>query len=224
MSSRTILDAGVRDDLAASHAETFVDLGRPGDWLGADEKTTLIRVVRAARADADQPPWYRPSTEQDDFEPLSATAVDIAWRVTNHPGTLTAEWYADMVGRLPSPEYYVELVGVVAVVNAIDRLATILDLDVLPVPDAEPGEPTRPTIPSSVTSHWVPTALDAGGPNVIKASSVTPAVAAMRTRLGAAQYLPTDARGDMDWSRGLLDRRQIELVAGATSLRNECFY
>ena len=39
------------------------------------------------------------------------------------------------------------------------------------------------------------------------------------------RYLPTAALlGDLDWSRGTLDRRQIELVAALTSLHNECFY
>jgi hypothetical protein len=99
------------------------------------------------------------------------------------------------VESLPSPEYYVELVGVVAVVNAIDRLASILDLELLPIADASLGEPTRPEIASSISSHWVPTALDAQGANVLKASSVAPAVVEMRTRIGATHYLPADGTG-----------------------------
>ena len=125
---------------------------------------------------------------------------------------------------LPSAEYYVELVGIVAVMNAVDRLASILDLELLPARDPEPGERTRPSIPSSVSSHWVPTALDATDANVLKALTLSPAVEAMRTRIGATHYIPAEGRADMNWSRGTLDRHQIELVAGVTSKHNECFY
>lgn len=221
----TILDAGVRPDLAAAHAETIADLGRPGAHLTARDKVALARVVRAARADADQPPWYRPSSDRTDFGDVPAAAIDAAWRLTNHPGTLTADWYAAIVEQLPSPAYYVELVGLVAAVNSIDRLADILDLDVIALPEPEPGDPSGDLVASNVTSHWVPTDPDAGGANVLKALSAVPAAAAFRTRLIEAQYLPAGALlGDLDWTRGTLDRRQIELVAAMTSLHNECFY
>jgi len=224
MASQTILDAGVREDLAAAHTETLADLGRPGDWLRGDEKVALIEVVRAARAEAEQPPWYRPSVERDDFAPLPAAAIDAAWRLTNHPGTLTPEWYHETVAALPSPEYYVEVVGLVAVINAIDRLASILDFAPLPLPEASADEPTRPTIPAAVSRHWVPTALDAAGANVLRALSVAPSATEMRTRVGAAHYMDRDGMADMNFTRGELDRRQIELIAGVTSMHNECFY
>jgi alkylhydroperoxidase family enzyme len=224
MASQTILDVGVRDDLAAAHATTFADLSRPGDWLRADERAAIVRVVRAARNGSDQPPWYRPSADHNHFDPLSDAAVDAAWRLTNHPGTLTKDWYTSTVEGLPSPEYYVELVGIVAIVNAIDRLATLLDLELIPIPDPAPGEPTRQAIPSEVTSHWVPTVLDFEGANVLRASTVAPTIAEMRTRIGATHYLPAEGRSDMDWSRGDLDRRQIELIAAVTSRHNDCFY
>ena len=221
----TVLDAGVRPDLAAAHADTIADLGRPGAHLTAEEKVALARVVRAARAEAEQPPWYRPSTDRSDFSELPAAAVDAAWRLTNHPGTLTADWYAAIVEQLPSPAYYVELVGLVAAVNSIDRLAAIVDVDVIPLPEPEAGDPSGSFVASSVTSHWVPIDPGASGANVLKALSSVPAAAAFRSRLIEAQYLPVDALlGDLDWTRGTLDRRQIELVAAMTSLHNECFY
>jgi len=226
MGNQTIIDAGVRADLSEAHQVTMAELGQPGDWLRADEKLAAAQVVRAARADADHPPWYQPSSEpgEHDFVPLADAAVDAAWRLTNHPGTLTREWYVDAVAQLPSPHYYVELMGVVAVVNAMDRLASLLDLEPLPLPEPVGGEPLRPDIASEVTSHWVPTAAGFDGPNVLKASSVSPSLVAMRSRIGAAQYMTPEGRADLNYSRGTLDRRQIELLAGNTSLHNECFY
>lgn len=221
----TILDAGVRPDLAAAHAETFADLARPGAALTGAEKVAIARVVRAARAEPDRPPWYQPSTSGPDFPDLPGAALDAAWRLTNHPGTLTAEWYATIVARLPSPAYYVELVGLVAAVNSVDRLADLLDLEPIDIPDPLPGEPTGDVVEATVTSHWVPTDPQATGANVLKALSAVPAAAAFRARLISTQYLPPEALlGDMDWTRGTLDRRQIELVAATTSLHNECFY
>lgn len=224
MASDTILDAGVRHDLAAAHAETIASLGQPGEWLRSEERAALIAVVRAARQDASKPPWYRPSTELEGFDPLPAAAIDLAWRLTNHPGTLTHDWYQETVANLPSGDYYVEVVGVVAVTNALDRLASILDLAPLPIPEPSADEPTRPTIPSGVTTHWVPTAADATGPNVLRALSVSPSTTKMRTTLGAAQYMSAENRADLNFQRAGLDRRQIELIAGVTSLHNACFY
>lgn len=224
MASQTILEAGVREDLAAAHAETVANLGSPGEWLSGAEKTALMRVVRAAREDAEKPPWYRPSTEVADFDPLPAAAVDLAWRLTNHPGTLTHDWYTETVAELPSGSYYVEVVGVVAVANALDRLASLLDLALLPLPEPSDDEPTQPTIPSEVTTHWVPTATDATGPNVLRALSMSPSTTEMRTALGAAQYMSAENRADLNFERAGLDRRQIELIAGVTSIHNECFY
>lgn len=221
--SYTIVDLGVRGDLVAAHVDTVRDLSGPGDWLTADERAATVAVVRAARANANQPPWYQPSSEHR-FEPLPDAAVDAAWRLTNHSGTLTADWYASTVAQLPSAEWYVELAGIVAIVNALDRLATILDVDVLPVDAQDDGSPNRPEIPAQVQAHWVPTALDADGPNVLQASTVAPCVVDMRTRIGATHYMTAEGRADLDYSRGNLDRRQIELIAGVTSMHNECFY
>ena len=228
MSGQTILDLGVRADLAAAHEDTIADLGRPGDWMTAAERVATVAVVRAALADAatpegPQPPWSQPSADHT-FEPLAPAAIDAAWRLTNHSGTLTADWYEAVVSELPSPEWYVEFAGVVAVTNALDRLASLLDAAVLPVVAADGGEPRRPEISSSTHTHWVPTAVGFEGPNVLKASTVAPTVVEMRSRIGATHYMTPEGRADLNYSRGTLDRRQIELVAGVTSMHNECFY
>lgn len=225
MASQTIVEAGVRADLAQAHQAVIDDLGQPGDWLNSAEKLAVAQVVRAARDNSETPPWYQPSKERDDLGELAPAAADAAWRLTNHPGTLTANWYADIVAGLPSAEFYVELVGTVARVNSIDRLADLLDLNYLPLPPMSAGPAMQPTIESSVTSHWVPTAVDMAGPNVLKALSVAPSAQSLRGRLSEVQYLPPSAlRGDLSFARDGLNRMQIELVAGVTSLHNECFY
>lgn len=156
---------------------------------------------------------------------LPLAAIDAIWRITNHPGTLTAEWYSDIVRGLPAPEYYIELVGLTAPLTSIDRFAAIMDLEPIALSGPEQGLPSGELVEgATVTTHWVPT-VPGRGANVRKALTGAHGAADAYQVLGAAQYLDGAALlGDLDWNRGTLDRRQIELVAAKTSLLNECFY
>jgi alkylhydroperoxidase family enzyme len=224
----SILESGFREDLVNAHRGVIESLAEPGTWWDAAQCVAIASEVRRALAHADLPPWAAPSVQEGmiaDDHLLAAAAIDAIWRITNHPGTLTQEWHEELVGAMPSPEHYVELVGIVATVNAVDRFAEILDLDPAPLPQPQPGQPTGERVSgASVSTHWVPT-VDAGGPNVLSALSAVPSVLDQRNRLSAAQYVPADALlDDLEWSRGTLDRRQIELIAAQTALMNECFY
>ena len=207
-------------------------MARPGTWWTGAERHAIASEVRRALAHSDLPPWLAPSACDPDHpaaiaadQQLPVAAVDAVWRITNHPGTLTHDWYQTIVGGIPTAEHYVELVSVVAMVNSIDRFAAVLDLAPIPLPEPEAGEPTRERIDdTAVRHHWVPTA-PVKGPNVIKALSAVPADIKVRQALSSSQYLPEGAlMGDLDWGRNTIDRRQIELVAAQTSIANECFY
>lgn len=228
----SILGSGLRADLVDAHAGVAAAVARPGAWWTGSERLAIASEVRRALANADLPPWVAPSGCGPDHRaaipadhPLPPAAVDAIWRITNHPGTLTHDWYRGIVEGLPGPEHYVELVGVVAMVNSIDRLAAILDLAPVPLPDPEPGQPTRERLAdAAVRSHWVPT-VPVKGPNVLKALSAVPVDAAARQALSSSQYLPDGVLlADLDRGRDTIDRRQIELVAAQTSIVNECFY
>jgi hypothetical protein len=229
---RSILGSGIRSDLVEAHGAVVAAVARPGTWWTGAERHAIASEVRRAVDNADLPPWQAPSGCDPDHpaaipadHPLPAAAVDAIWRITNHPGTLTHDWYQGIVDGLPSPEHYVELVNVVAMVNSIDRFAAIMDLAPIPLPEPEAGEPTRERIDdTAVRDHWVPTA-PVKGPNVLKALSAVPADRQTRQALSSSQYLPEGALlGDLDWGRETIDRRQIELVAAQTSIVNECFY
>lgn len=228
MRTISILEAGFRDDLVEAHRAVAESACRPGTWWNGEERRAIAVETRTALGHRDLPPWEAPSQVDGliaDDHPLPAAAIDAIWRITNHPGTLTATWHAEIVAGLPSAEHYVELVALVAMVNSVDRFATVMDL--VPVPLGEPasGEPSRERVDgAAVTTHWVPTAPITGA-NVLKALSAVPADRPTQLALSEAQYLPHDALlGDLDWGRPTLDRRQIELLAAQTSLLNECFY
>ena len=218
----------VRDDLVQAHLATIDGWASPGNWWSATERLAMVGQVRKARAADELPPWARPSTVEglvDPDTPLPAAAVDAVWRLTNHPGTLTAEWYAETIEAGLTPEQYVELVGVVATANCIDVFATAIGVEAAPLPNPAEGEPDRAVVDGvAVSTHWVPTA-PVRGANVGKALTSVPVAAEAWRRLSDAQYVPPEALlNDLTWSRGALDRMQVELLAARTSLLNECFY
>jgi hypothetical protein len=222
----TILESGFREDLVHAHTSSVAAFGTSGACWSATERLAIGTEVRRALEHRDLPPWHAPSANGliADDHLLPAMAVDAIWRITNHPGTLTNDWYTGIVDALPSPQHYVELVSLVAPLNAIDRFAQFLDLDLLAMPAPDNSTPSGETVAAEVRAHWVPTA-DVRGANVMKALTGVAGGTDLWNVLSQAQYVDREALlGDLSWSRGTLDRRQIELLAAKTSLVNECFY
>ena len=222
----------IRDDLGTAHGEIAARWARPGTWWTAAQRSEIVRHVRAARDhrtdDGDVlPPWAQPSSIGrlvDPEGPLPAAAVDAVWRITNHPGTLTQDWYTSIIDRGVDPLAYVELVGIVAQANCIDRFADALELPRIELDQPADGPPGREGAPAAVKYHWVPTA-DIKMPNVIKALSAVPAENEALFILSDAQYVPMErVRGDVVSDRNSLTRPQIEVLAARTSKLNECFY
>ena len=218
----------VRPDLADAHRETVEDWAQPGNhWTGA-ERLAMVAEVRRARAADELPPWVAPTTVDgmiDDGHPLPPAAIDAIWRLTNHPGTLTDQWYRALIDRGLAAEAYVELVSVVASAACLEVFAEAIGVTPRPLPGPAEGRPdgVRP-VEATVSTHWVPT-VPGRGANVGRALTAVPTGVRIWQRLSAAQYVPPDALlGDLQWSRGALDRRQVELLAARTSLLNECFY
>ena len=218
----------VRDELDAAHTEAMAEWSGPGTWWTGTQRLAIVVEVRLARDAAPLTPWQSPSTVDGlvpDDHPLPDVVVDVVWRLTNHPGTLTTDWHASILARGVEPLAYVEVVSIVAQVNCVDRFADALELDRMPIPEARPGEPDR-LIPddAEVRHHWVPTA-DIGGPNVWRALSGVPAELEARSRLSTPHYLEGWAVfGDVVSDRFSLQRVQMELIAARTSKLNECFY
>lgn len=218
----------IRDDLTDAHLKTVQSWAGPGNhWSGA-ERLAMVNQVRNARAADELPPWIRPTTIDgliDADEILPDPAVDAVWRLTNHSGTLTEEWYQETVERGLSPEQYVELVSVVATANSLEVFAVAMGLESIPLPGPVEGRPDRVSVSDAeVSTHWVPT-TPLRGANVGKALTSVPVAVEAWRRLSDAQYVPPEALlKDLSWSRGALDRMQVELLAARTSLLNECFY
>lgn len=229
-----LVEAGVRADLVMAHRDAIGGLAAPGTWWTSEQRIGIAAEVRRALTRPDLAPWQSPSAiglpvDPTDSGVLPAGVVDVIWRITNHPGTLTSAWYDAIVTEFASPRHYVELVGLVAALNAIERFALSLGLDPMSLPAPGTGRPRSEQpgaeVPeATVTTHWVPTATT-HGPNVLQALSAVPTAFALTRSLSDAQYVPAVALlGDLTWNRGTLSRPQIELVAAQTSIDNECFY
>tara|TARA_Y100000768_G_scaffold384003_1_gene367208 strand:+ start:1730 stop:2428 length:699 start_codon:yes stop_codon:yes gene_type:complete len=218
----------IRPDLDQAHAEVASRWAKTGSWWSGVERLAIVEEVRHARDSAEIAPWESASEIEgivSSDQILPDAAIDAIWRITNHPGTLTAEWHASILGRGIHPEAYVEMVGVVAQANAVDRFADALDLDRVELPLPSSSEPDQTSdVSLQVTSHWVPTA-QIKGPNVLKALSAVPFENETLSILSSAQYVRLgDLLSDLVSNQNSLSRLQVEVIAARTSKLNECFY
>lgn len=227
-------DLPIREDLRTARQATVEAWSRPGTWWTAVERLAIVAQVRQARDAEEAPPaWVRPSQVDGLIaadNPLPAAAIDAIWRLTNAPGTLTYEWYEQVIDGFGeasaaiTPAQYTELVGVVAQANSIDRFADALLLDRPTLPEPVAGEPSRATPDGAAANdHWVPT-VASDDKEVVKALSAVPSEKEAAFRLGDSQYLPVAEMFELTADRNALTRMQVELVAARTSKLNECFY
>ncbi|MEM8619718.1 MAG: alkylhydroperoxidase-related (seleno)protein [Actinomycetota bacterium] len=221
----------IRADLVDTHEAVIASLGRPGTFWTSAERVAIAATVRDAAGQPDRPPWYNPSDDRDpdedgDRASLPAAAIDAIWRLTNHPSTVTGSWCASTIAGLDEPEHYVELLGIVAAVNAIDRFARIVDRPLVELPVPSPGQPTRQRVAgAAVTTHWVPTARGEFNGMVLQSLTAVPAAESLVHEVVGTHYMPIAVMlSDWDYDRGTLNRRQIELIAARTSFKNDCFY
>lgn len=218
----------IRPDIVQSHTDLLNRWATPGAWWDSAERLAIVEEVRRAR-DADElAPWVAPSAVDGLIaadHPLPAVAIDVIWRLTNHPGTLTADWYQTIIDAGLSSGRYTELVGIVAQANCVDRFADALDITRPALPEARPGEPSHDAPDDvAVRKHWVPTAA-IKGPNVVKALSAVPFENDSRDVLSDSHYVKEEALvGDLSSDVNALSRLQVELIAARTSKLNECFY
>lgn len=222
-------DLAVRPEVATAHASLLMHATSAGEWWSAEERAAISQQVRAAQTAEPLAPWVSPSSVDGLIEPgpLSVGVVDAIWRITNHPGTLTAEWHAEVLASGVEPAAYVELAALVSMVVSLDTFALAVGRATLALPTAAADEAPAvgSTTDAGVADHWVPTVANDELPNVRKALTAVPLAFQMQGEILEAQYVPGGALAvplDEDiWS---LNRLQVELVATRVSNMNECFY
>lgn len=200
----------MRPALVRALRETWDELARPGSWWDAAERGAIARTARAASGGA-------PTAD----EALPTSAVDAATVIAARPATATEAEVAGITGELGEARY-VELVGVVARVTAVDTFLGLLGHEPEVLPDPVDGPPSEDPVPAAARRNrtWV-SMVTPVPPFVLGA--VPPAMAAMN-RLCEQLYMPPDEMEDPDWQRNALHRTSMELVATTVSHQNECFY
>jgi hypothetical protein len=159
-------------------------------------------------------------------ELLPDAVVDAVYLIARQAATLTDDWYRTQLARGIDPFSYVEMVGVVVAVAAVDGFFRAVGLERPPLPPAVAGTPhgRHPEV-EAATLNWVPVAVPADKQAaVVQGLSAAPAEWDNVKRLAAAQYVPVDEMGELAWSRGTLSRADMEFVAARLSAARECFY
>ncbi len=188
-------------------------LAAPGAWLTGAERVAVASAARAA---------MRPDLADPAAPPGPPVLVEAAVRVATGAATIRADdvarWEAAGLGPLP----YVETVGIVSRLSAIDVAAFGLGREPRPLPVPRDGEPTRALADDAVIDGgWVPTVGRASAPSSL---SAVPAEVDAMFDVAGVLYLTLVEMGDLTRVRDDLHRTQMELTAARTSWLNDCFY
>jgi hypothetical protein len=238
----------IRDDLAAAHARAWRRLAEPGVWLDGATRVGIAAETRnapscklcAERQVALSP--YNVPGEHDGGTDLPHDMVEVIHRVATDPGRLMERWYQGLLDDGMSDGEYVETVGVVVTIIAIDTFARSTGMTPPALPDPVAGEPSRVRPAGAKHSGaWVPwvTAEDRtqveidqglygeGGAfvsHIRRALSLVPAEAIGFFDLVENQYLPGREMRNFGEEYRAITHSQIELIAGRISALNQCLY
>jgi len=203
------IKTSIRSDLIESFERTWATLAGPGAvWTGA-ERLKIAAETRRAR---------------DGLPPESALpdgAIEATRLLAADPAAARRSWVENLAaGGLDLPRY-VELLGVVGRLVAVDTFYEALGLPLEPLPGPRPGVPTGEIADDARPGRgWVPMI---GGTSINQALSLVPSENEELERLHGPMYLTFEQMSDLTFTRGLT-RPQMELVAARTSAVNECFY
>ena len=234
----------VRAALAAAQQRAWARLAKPGEWWSGAVRVAIAEETRAAedcalcreRKAALSP--YAVAGAHERATDLPDVLVDVIHRIRTDPGRLTRRFYEEaLAGGLGNAEY-VETVGVVATVIAVDSFCDAMGLPRHELPAPAPGAPRRRR-PAGAKEGlaWVPTVApedvteaEAGmydglsAVNIHRALSLVPAEVVGFFDMDAEHYLPDAQLRDFGAEYRALTHAQIEFLAGRVSAINRCVY
>lgn len=201
----------VDPEIDAAHDREWARLAAPGTWLTGSERVAVARTARGGGAGGD----------------ISAAAADAALRIHDHPAMITEQWIEGLEVDGLSRLAYVEILGIVSRLRALDTFAFGLGRAPRPLPDPIAGAPSGAIVDAaSYDGGWVPTVGPAGPPNALSAVQ-----AENDALLDVHGHLYLEPRGGDGFTMGNLsvvrdgiNRSQMEFIAARTSLLNDCFF
>lgn len=200
----------VRPEVVAAFERAWVEIAGPGTWWSSEERVAIADAARRAFTGDSLP-----------ASGLPTAASEAAARIAAAPGSPNEAWVNNITDAL-GETCYIELLGIVARVIAVDTFCRLTGHDPVGLPRPRPGEPSREPPPADVRRQrtWVSMAMPVP-PYVLGA---VPGAEAAMNDLTNLLYLSETQMADPDFGRGDLHRTQMELVAAVVSHGNECFY
>jgi alkylhydroperoxidase family enzyme len=195
------------DELIARRWEA---IGSPGSSFSGAERVAIAESARGGM----------PAT-------ISAGVAEAAQRIHDAPATITLEWLDTLRADGLTDVAYVEVIGLVAQVRALDTFEFGVGRPPRPVPEPIDGEPTRLHVTgATLDGGWIPTVGPAFPMSVL---SLTPTEHDAMVDISEVLYLAPRGgdgftMGNQHVVRDGLTRSQIEFVASRTSLINDCFF
>ena len=234
----------VRDELVAAHRRAWTRLAAPGEWWTGAVRVAIATETRAATDCAlckDRRAALSPCAVTGTHTAatdLPEVLVEVIHRVRTDSGRLTRQVYDEALAGNLSDAEYVETIGVMATVIAIDTFCDAMGMPRHALLAPVPGEPRRrrPTGAKEGLA-WVPTVApedvteaEAGmydglaAVNIHRALSLVPVEVEGFFDLDAVQYLPDALLRDFGTEYRALTHAQIEFLAARVSAINQCFY
>ena len=236
----------IRRDLVEAEERAWAWLAKSGTWLSASQKLAIAAETRHAlgcrlcreRKDA-LSPYTVPGEHDRAGDMLSDTMVDIVHRIRTDSGRLTKTWYQKMLEHGVSDGEYVETIGVIATITALDTFGRAYGRATTALPQPVAGAPTRYR-PAGAKHQlaWVPTLEpeditpndpDIYAPynppyNIQRALSLVPDAMMAFFDFDEVCYLSEQEILDFDTEYRALTHDQMELVAARMSALNSCYY
>ncbi len=203
---------------AAAIDEVMTSTVSPGSTLTGAERRNLAEISRRAMAEASK---GAPSHASPDDAVTGDARQWLVERITTSAHTIRPGHIERLAELEVAPARYVEILGLVARLQAVDTFCFGIGVDLPELPDPIDGPPTGEESDSArVLGGWVPTVGPASPPNAL---TLIPSEDRAMHDLHGAFYLSVKGMADLDADRGL-HRTQMEFVAARTSLLNECFF
>lgn len=219
-------------------------LTQAGTWWTSEQRAAIAAEARHAencalcqrRKSALSP--YAVDGKHDSRGELDDDIVEAVHRLRTDAGRITERWVNDITSRNLTEEAYVEVIGIIAVLTALDTFNDALGRERDPLLPAQQGEPRRYR-PAGAKRNlaWVATLSpeDAqpedpdpfvihGKANIHRGISLVPQEVINFFDLDVELYIHDTQIRDFGNSPRAINRAQIELIAGRASSINNCMY